>query len=76
MVFELMVVQVIMILCGLCDIFEVYYKVSIFEDVIIVVVELFDCYIMVCFLLDKVIDLFDQVVVCVKLLVMVWLVVV
>lgn len=69
-----MVVQMIMILCGLCDMFESYYKVMIIDEVIIVVVEFLDCYIIGCFMFDKVIDLIDQVVVWVKILVIVWFV--
>lgn len=40
-----------------------YYKINIKDDVIVVVVQLLFCYILDCFLLDKVIDLVDEVVV-------------
>lgn len=51
----------ISILCGLKECFEIYYGVNIYDNVLVVVVILFDCYIIDWFLLDKVIDLIDEV---------------
>lgn len=61
MVVELSVEDIISILCGLKECFEIYYGVWIYDNVLVVVVKLFDCYIMDCYLLDKVLDLVDEV---------------
>lgn len=63
MVVELDMLSIIFIFCGLKECYENYYKVCIKDEVIIVVVELSNCYIIECFFLDKVIDLMDEVVV-------------
>lgn len=59
---ELLVEDIIGILCGFKDCYEVYYGVCIIDLVLVVVVILSDWYIIVCFLFDKVIDLVDEVV--------------
>lgn len=51
------------ILCGLKECYELYYGVSIIDEVIQIVNCFVDCYISDCCLLDKVIDLIDEVVV-------------
>lgn len=61
MVIELIMEDIIFILCGFKDCFEVYYGVYIFDGVIIVVINLLVCYIIDRFLLDKVIDFIDEV---------------
>lgn len=67
MVDELIKEDLIKILEGLRDKYEVYYKVKIIDDVIKVVVELLIRYILDRYLLDKVIDLIDEVVLKVRL---------
>lgn len=57
----------ILILRGLKECYEVYYGVCIVDSVLVVVVVLSSCYIVDCFLLDKVIDLVDELVVCLKM---------
>lgn len=61
MVEEFFVEDIIFILCGLKEWFEIYYGVNIYDWVIVLVVVMFDCYILDCFLFDKVIDLIDEV---------------
>lgn len=61
---EFSVEDIIFILCGLQECYEVYYKIEILDEVLVVVVELSNCYIVDCQLLDKVIDLIDESVVC------------
>lgn len=58
---EFIVEDMIEILKGLCDCYEVYYRINILDEVLEVVVKLSDCYVLDCFLLDKVIDLIDEV---------------
>lgn len=57
-----MVEDIIVILCGLKECYELYYYVEIIDLVIVVVVSLLYCYIFDCQLFDKVIDLIDEVV--------------
>lgn len=61
--------DIVFILCGLKECFEIYYGVNIYDNVLVVVVSFFNCYIMDCFLLDKVIDLVDEVcvIICVEI---------
>lgn len=64
---EFNVLDIIFIFWGLKECYEVYYGVKIVDSVLVVVVMLFNCYISDCFLLDKVIDLVDEVVVKLKM---------
>lgn len=54
--------DIIVIFWGFKECYEVYYGVEVIDGVIIVVVKLLYCYIIDCQLLDKVIDLVDEVV--------------
>lgn len=54
--------DIISILCGIKDKYEVYYGVCIIDGVLVVVVLFLNWYIIDCFLFDKVIDLMDEVV--------------
>lgn len=58
----------IQILNGIKGCYQDYYYVIYINDVIEVVVKLFDCYIQDCFLLDKVIDFLDEVGLCKNLI--------
>lgn len=60
-VMELSVEQMVVILCGLKLCFEEYYGVKYLLGVLLVVVELLVCFIIDCYLLDKVIDVIDEV---------------
>lgn len=55
--------DIILILWGFKECYEVYYGVKIFDSVLVVVVILFIRYISDCFFFDKAIDLVDEVVV-------------
>lgn len=68
MVGEFFVDEIIEILYGLRECYEQYYKLKILDIVLEVVVKLLDCYISDCYLLDKVIDLIDEVGFCVCLI--------
>lgn len=61
MVEEFMVEDMILILCGIKEKYELYYGVCILDLVLVVVVMLLYCYIIDWFLLDKVIDFVDEV---------------